>query len=161
MRSRAFNKRIEIWETVKASDGFGGNTVTNVLVTSSWAKIDTFKSGNKNNTDTDFGTLSTQSGIIITLRKREDLVYNSVTQFVMYRGNKYIISTNPTNIQFKDNLIQFIGVREQIDQNADLSDLAKQALAESLALAHVKRVNEDQGFVEDFDCLVSQIKELL
>jgi hypothetical protein len=33
--------------------------------------------------------------------------------------------------------------------------------ATRIAQAHVLRVNTDQGFVEDFDCLVEQIKELL
>jgi head-tail adaptor len=161
MRARAFNKRIEIWEKINVPDGFGGNTTSNVLVTTSWAKIDTFKSANKGSADTDLGLLSTQTGIIITLRKRNDIFYDSVTQFVMYRGNKYIISTSPTNIDFKDNIIQFVGVREQVDQNADLSDLAKQAIAEDLALQHMIRVNIDGGTVTDFDCLVAQIKNLL
>jgi head-tail adaptor len=122
MRSRAFNKRIDIYQTTAISNGFGGYTNTNQLISSTWAKIDTFKSGNKNNTDTDFGTLSTDSGIIITLRKRNDLTYNSASMYVLYRGNKYIISTHPTNVQFKDAIIQFIGIREQIEQPLPIGD---------------------------------------
>jgi head-tail adaptor len=115
MRARAFNKRVTFYRTNRVSDGFSGYTNTNSLVTTSWAKIDTFKSGNKNNTDTDFGTLSTDSGIIITLRKREDLNIDSNKHFIIYRNNKYTISTNPTNVDFKDNIIQFIAIRQQID----------------------------------------------
>ena len=36
MRSRGFNKRIDIYETTTVSDGFGGSTVSDTLVTSSW-----------------------------------------------------------------------------------------------------------------------------
>lgn len=34
-------------------------------------------------------------------------------------------------------------------------------LAEAIALAHLKRVTAEQGFVEDFNCLVNEILELL
>jgi head-tail adaptor len=122
MRSRAFNKRIDIYELLAVADGYGGTTFTNQIVLSTWAKIDTFKSGSKDNTDTDFGTLSTESGVIITIRNRKDLRLNSTNNFILYRGNKYIISTNPTNVQFKDNIVQFIGVREQIEQPLPIGD---------------------------------------
>ena len=149
MRSRAFNKRVEIWSTVIKADDFGGNTTVAFLVTSSWAKIETFKSGNKNNTDTDFGTLSTDNGIIITLRKRNDFEYNSTTHFLKYRGEKYIISTNPTNKDFKDGIIQFICVREQED-NIELSELEIEA---SIAPSYKIRVEADGGVVESLECV--------
>jgi len=150
MRARVYNKRVEIWTTTTIPDTFGGYTVTSFLVTSSWAKIDTFKSGNKNNTDTDFGTLSTQNGIIITLRKRNDFEYNSSTHYVVYRDEKYIISTNPTNENFEDSTIQFIGVRQQ-NENIELSELEIQA---SIAPKYKIRVEADGGIVESLDCVI-------
>ena len=161
MRARTFNKRIELWETTSTADGYGGNIVTDFLVTSSWAKIKTFNPGGRNNSTTDFGILNTQNAITITFRKRNDITYNTATQYVKYRGNKYIITTDPTNIDFEDSYIQFIGQRQNEKQNVELSDLAKQALAESISLAYMIRVNEDGGSVEDYDCLVSQIKDTL
>lgn len=37
--SRVFNRKIELWETTKVSDGFGGNKITNNYVGDLWASV--------------------------------------------------------------------------------------------------------------------------
>ena len=106
MSSRAYNKRIEIYETTPVSDGVGGFTTTTNLIGSSWAKIKTFNVGGNSNA-TDFGLIDVNDSLIITVRKRNDITYNSETQFIKYRGKKYIITTSPINIGFEDREIQY------------------------------------------------------
>ena len=108
MRVRGFNKRIEIWSTANVSDGFGGSKVTSTLLSNSWANIKTYQAGKGNNL-TDFGIVDANNSILITVRKRNDLVYNVETMYVKYRGVSYTISTAPTNINFNDSYITFIG----------------------------------------------------
>jgi len=107
MQSRAYNKRIEIYETTNTTDGFGGNTVSTSLLGKSWAKISTFGVG-RNNNATEFGLLDVNDSLIITVRKRNDITYNSQTQYIIYRGEKYIITTSPVNVGFEDREVQFI-----------------------------------------------------
>jgi head-tail adaptor len=111
MRSRGFNKRVEIWVTTPVSNGFGGYTNTEVLLNTSWAKIETVKP-NRGDLNLDNGILDASNSIIVTLRKREDLTYDMQTQFIKYRGDKYIINSFPANIDFKDNLLKLICTKE-------------------------------------------------
>lgn len=107
MSLRAYNKRIEIYETTTIVDGFGGNTVSTNLLAITWANISTFNVG-RNGNATDYGLLDVNDSLIIKTRKRNDITYNSQTQFIKYRGDKYIITTSPINVNFEDREVQFI-----------------------------------------------------
>lgn len=109
MRARKYNKQIEIWQTTKVSDGFGGNTVTTELIAKSFCKIITNNNIYQNK---EFGLSETTNRIVVQLRKRNDITYNSKNQFVMYRGDKYIISSEPVNIGFEDREIQITLTKE-------------------------------------------------
>ena len=111
MRSRKLSKRIEIWQTSNVSDGFGGNTIAETLITSSWAEVITL---NNTNRSTDIGITSATNTIKIKLRKRNDLTYNSINQFIKYRGCKYIIQNQPFNVGFKDEVIEILAVKEEL-----------------------------------------------
>ena len=87
MRSRGFTKRISIYETTLVPDGFGGNTVTDALLVTTWANIKTFSINSKNITD--LGVIDLNNSIIIKTRKRSDLTYNIQTQYIIYRNEKY------------------------------------------------------------------------
>ena len=107
MNSRAYNKRIEIYESVATPNGFGGNSITPSLIGESWAKISTFNVG-RNTNELSNGLIDVNDSLIITVRKRNDITYNSQTQFIKYRGDKYIITTSPVNVNFEDREVQFI-----------------------------------------------------
>ena len=110
MRSRRFRKRIEIYETTAVSDGVGGNTVTSALLGTSWADL---RSVNKKTDLSQFGINNTQLAIEVTVRKRNDLAYNSINQFIVYGGENYNIVSFPTNTNFDNSLITFIAVKQQ------------------------------------------------
>ncbi len=112
MRSRKLNKRIEIWELTQVSNGFGGYTVTDSLLGSSWCSVKTFQAGRFSNLS-EFGIVEGSKSVLFTLRKRNDLVYDLGTMYIKYRDVKYTISTAPTNVDFDDKYITFIGVAEK------------------------------------------------
>jgi len=111
MRSRAYNKRFDLYESTSADDGFGGFTNTVALLTTCWARIATFNIGSRDSNSTDFGLLDANNALKITVRKRNDITFNSETQYIIFRGEKYNISTSPINVNFEDNIIQFIVVK--------------------------------------------------
>lgn len=120
--ARNFNKVIEFWQTTNASDGFGGNTVSDVLITSSFAKVMTL--GNKNGYNSDnFGVIDKNNAILIHLRKRNDITYNAINQFIKYNGVKYIVKNEPTNIDFNDSYIQIIAVKEATKNVSEINPI--------------------------------------
>tara|TARA_R110001632_G_C11314456_1_gene414994 strand:- start:723 stop:1130 length:408 start_codon:yes stop_codon:yes gene_type:complete len=120
MRSRKLSKRIEIWQTSNVSDGFGGNTVAETLITSSWAEIVTL---NDTNRSTDIGITSATNTIKVRLRKRNDITYNNINQYLKYRGFKYIIKNQPFNVGFRDDIIEILAVKEEIKTVNEISPI--------------------------------------
>jgi len=121
MRSRKLSKRIEIWQTSNVSDGFGGNTVDETFIASSWAEIITL---NNTNRSTDIGITSTTNTIKVRLRKRKDLTYNSINQYLKYRGFKYIIQNQPFNVGFRDDVIEILAVKEELKTANEITPIS-------------------------------------
>ena len=108
-RSRNLRKRIEIWETSKVPDGFGGNTIEAIQLTQTWADIRTLSISNKYGKSPEaVGIFDPGTAIIVKVRKRRDLIYNSINQFIVYNGIQYTIVTNPTNKDFNNQYVEFI-----------------------------------------------------
>ena len=120
MRSRRSSKRVEIWQTSNVADGFGGNTVSETLITSSWAEIITL---NEVNRSTDIGITSATNKIKVRLRKRNDIHYNNINQFLKYRGSKYIIKNQPVNVGFRDDAIEIVAVKEELKSVTEISPI--------------------------------------
>ena len=103
MRARGYSKQIEVWQTVPSDDGYGGDGVTSTLLGKSWCSI---KTPNKNYRTTDEGITETANILILTLRKRNDLAYNSENMYFVFKGVKYVISSEPINVGFEDRDIE-------------------------------------------------------
>ena len=73
MRARSLDKKIEIRSNSPVSDGFGGNTVSDTLIASSWAKVETSKTSSSNLNEIGLNDLA--FNLKITLRKRNDIAY--------------------------------------------------------------------------------------
>lgn len=112
MRARQYNKQIEVWQTTHVSDGFGGNGVTSALLTKSWCKITTPNNNHGIYRTTNVGVTDTSNTLVVTLRKRNDITYNSLNQYFLYRGVKYVISSEPINVGFEDRDIQIVITKE-------------------------------------------------
>lgn len=110
MRARKYNKRIDVYQVTNVSDGFGGNGVgVPTLIARSWCKLITL---NKLDRNTDVGIIDTIDTIVIQLRKRNDLDYNSKNMYFVYRSEKYIMQSEPINVGFEDREIQITLKRE-------------------------------------------------
>ena len=109
MSSRRFNKRIEVWQTTSADDGYGGNTLTDSIITTTWAEIKT----QDGQSVTDLGLDYTKGVLLITVRKRDDLDYNSTAIYIKYKDVKYTITTFPIDENFIGSYISFIAVQDK------------------------------------------------
>ncbi len=91
MNARKYDRRIEIWQTTDVSDGFGGFTVTDELLGSSWCYIG---SGSKSSRRlNELGVTDIANTIIVKLRHRNDLIYSAVNQYLKYKDKKYMIQS--------------------------------------------------------------------
>ena len=120
MRARKYNKRVELWQTT-GNDGssrneYGGSYGEPVLITKTWCRVITLQSrvGASENRSTNFGITDTNDTIIIELRKRNDLQYNSLNQFFSFNGNRWNIQGTPINKDFDNREIQITLKRESI-----------------------------------------------
>lgn len=117
MRARFYNKVIEFWQTSNISDGYGGLTTTDIFIAKSWCNVKTASNNSRYVSRlTDLGITDPTSAIIINLRYRSDIDYNAINQFIKYRGDKYVIQTTPTNIDFRNTEIELIATRQSTDE---------------------------------------------
>jgi len=104
-RARKYNKKIELWQTSTVFDGYSGNATTSALIAHTWCEI---KTNNSTYRDTEFGKTETANRLVLTLRKKSNINYNSKTYFFKYRGETYNIVSEPINVNFEDREIQII-----------------------------------------------------
>ena len=104
-RARKYTKKIELWQTSTVFDGYSGNATTISLIGTVWCEI---KTNNSTYRDTEFGKTETANRLVLTLRKKSDINYNSKTYFFKYRGENYNIVSEPINVNFEDRDIQII-----------------------------------------------------
>ena len=109
MKSRNYTKRIEFYQTAAVADGYGGNTVSETLVATSWANIRTPKDSQRL---IDLGVTDPTDVIIITTRHRNDIDYNAINQFIKYRSVDYVVKNAPTNMGFMDVEVEIIATRQ-------------------------------------------------
>lgn len=109
MKARKYTKRIAFYQTVAVADTYGGSTVSETLVATSWANV---KTNNNVQRLTDLGITDPVNTIVINTRDRNDIDYNAVNQYILYRGVKYIIQNATINVDFNDVDIEIIATRE-------------------------------------------------
>lgn len=123
--ARGFTKRANFYQLGITSDGYGGNVASpDIFMFKTWIKLSSYKVGHSSQSnETGNGLDITQNAVVVTLRNRPDFKYNSTTMFFTYRGDKYIISTNPLNSDFNDAYIQFVAVRQYNQMTSSKDDL--------------------------------------
>jgi SPP1 family predicted phage head-tail adaptor len=157
MRSRQLNKRIEIYQTVNVSDGFGGNTVYDELITSSWAKIETYD--DKKQRQSDIGVADHSQQLKMVIRYRNDIAYNSINQFIMYRGVRYDFTISPNDMDFSNTFISLIAVREVIEDAGTLQPI--NADSNVILVNYKNRVEGNGGELSSEQCTETYIESLL
>ncbi len=119
MNARQFNKRIEVWQTTSTADGSGGNTVSENIITTTWAKLETLSSTQI----TTLGLSYTKESLLVTTRKRKDFNYNSKTIYIKYKDNKYTITSYPSDEDFIGAHITFIAQIEKAQSYPEYSEI--------------------------------------
>lgn len=98
MRPRKYKNKIEVLaytDGAATADGFGGNTGGELSLGNTWCSIATLQV----NKLTDFGLDQTKTGIIIEVRKRNDIDFSRSDLFFRYKGKDYaVLSTTEKNL---------------------------------------------------------------
>jgi hypothetical protein len=94
IKARELTKMVEIWVSAIAPDGFGGNLVTNTLLTTRWCKIEDLGS---NSYQTEAGITDFTDSQKFTFRYDSSLIINPKTHTFKYGGLEYSILDVKTN----------------------------------------------------------------
>ncbi len=153
MRARQLNRRVEIWQSRTVKDGFGGNKTYNELITSSWAAVRTHKDTRRN---TEVGVSDYSEKLDVFMRYRNDIKYNSVNQFLMYRGVKYTFTMSPMNQDFNEVFITLTATRQKNNSIDVLKPIKPDA--NTILVNYKNRVIGDGGKFEAEDCVLTYIE---
>lgn len=85
MISRSYTTKIEIWQTVETSDGFGGYISTDTMQKKVWAGVRTSGAGFKFQ---QFGLNDFKNPVIFSIRGKNNIDFTEKT-FVIYKGHRY------------------------------------------------------------------------
>ncbi len=107
MRGRKYTKKIAFYQVTETQNDYGDTNITDSLIFNTWCQIIT-DNQKGNNRSTEFGQTETSDRLIINLRKRDNFNFNSKDLYVLYRGLRYNIISEPINIGFEDREIQII-----------------------------------------------------
>lgn len=158
MRARSFQKRIELWQEEEYEDSYSGNLVRDILITSVWANVSTLNDNKRNSALTEgLGVEDRSNTIVVKLRKRADITYNSVNQFFKYRGFKYIIQSQPTNVDFDNSYVVIVATRQSVNEVAELTP---DNSANTVYTNYVNSSLEDGSEATSNDCLLTYIEEI-
>ena len=114
VRARKYTKRVQIWQTTFTPDTFGGNVVSEELITTSWAKVRSVSSASRfSQRLTELGITDPTLALIVTVRFRDDIDYNAINRFLLYRGERYVIQNSAVNTNFFDAEVEMIVVKER------------------------------------------------
>ena len=157
MRARQLNKRIEIYQVKTVYDGFSGKTVYDELITSSWAKVETHD--DKRQQQNEVGIDDYSQKLKITMRFRNDVAYNSVNQFLMYRGVKYTFTVSPNDMDFSSTFITLIAQREVLKEVSLIEPINPDA--NTIFVNYKNRVEANDGELSSETCTQEYIDSLL
>lgn len=99
MLARQYDKRIKLYTTETVPDGFGGNTVEEVLIGSFWAEI----SQNSAFRDVQQGKSDIKDNWSFKIRSTPKITPNNIDNlFIEYRGVKRVVN----DIRYNDELFR-------------------------------------------------------
>ena len=102
MISRQYTRKIAIYKTTDVSDGYGGNTITDVLIGSYWAEV----KQNSAFRDNSIGKSDIKNNYSFKIRANDNLTPDIDNLSIVYRGNKYVVN----DIRYDDELFRFVNI---------------------------------------------------
>jgi len=88
---RKYLDRVYVYRHTPTADGYGGNTLTETLLASSWAGVESLSAFKL----TQFGLDTSKQSIRVRMRYRSDVDYKSEGVFLKYKTKEWI----PTSIE--------------------------------------------------------------
>jgi SPP1 family predicted phage head-tail adaptor len=102
MLSRQYDKKIQIYRIETVADGYGGSTVSDVLIGSYWAEV----SQNSAFRDTQQGMSTIKNNWSFKIRANDFITPYVNNLSILYRGNKYVIN----DIRYNDELFRELNI---------------------------------------------------
>lgn len=102
MISRQYTRKITIYKTANVSDGYGGNTVTDVLIGSYWAEV----KQNSSFKDNSIGKSDIKNNYSFKIRANLTLTPDIDNLSIIYKGSKYVVN----DFRYDDELFRFVNI---------------------------------------------------
>jgi SPP1 family predicted phage head-tail adaptor len=102
MIARKYSRLVEFYKTENVSDGFGGNTINEVVIGSYWAEVKQISSFN----DTAQGKDVIKNNYSFNIRVNEFIEPHLNNLSIIYNGQKYVVN----NFEYLDHLFRFIKI---------------------------------------------------
>lgn len=102
MISRQYTRKIAIYKTINIEDGFGGNTVSDVLIGSYWAEV----KQNSAFKDNSIGRADIKNNYSFKIRANSTLTPDINNLSIIFKGSKYVVN----DIRYDDELFRCINI---------------------------------------------------
>jgi len=102
MLARQYSRKIAIYKTVNVPDGYGGNTVNDVLIGSYWAEV----KQNSAFKDNSIGKADIKNNYSFKIRASLKLDMDINNLSIIYNGLKYVVN----DIRYDDELFRFLNI---------------------------------------------------
>lgn len=102
MLSRQYSRKVNIYKTSSVADGYGGNTVTDVLIGSFWAEV----KQNSAFKDNSLGKSDIKNTYLFKIRANSILTPDLDNLKIEYRSAFYVVN----DIRYDDELFRFINI---------------------------------------------------
>ena len=102
MIARQYNRKIQIYKTTTVADGYGGNTISDVLIGSFWAEV----KQNSAFKDNSLGKADIKNNYSFKIRANSNLNPDIDNLSIVYREVKYVVN----DIRYDDELFRFINI---------------------------------------------------
>tara|TARA_R110000822_G_scaffold76214_3_gene183166 strand:+ start:18 stop:338 length:321 start_codon:yes stop_codon:yes gene_type:complete len=102
MIARKYSRLVDFYKTENVSDGFGGNTVNDILIGSYWAEVKQISSSN----DTSIGRDVIKNNYSFNIRVNQFLEPHLNNLSIIYNAQKYVVN----NFEYIDPLFRFIKI---------------------------------------------------
>ena len=112
MDARKLSRRVEIWATGSASDGYGGYTTTATIQTTTWAQIEPVGASNKlASRYQNLGLDALENTYVFIFRRRSDFNMTANNIFLKYGGDQYAIR-NVSDEDVEKSFIRILATKE-------------------------------------------------
>ena len=102
MLARQYSRKIAIYKTATVPDGYGGNTVNDVLIGSYWAEV----KQNSAFKDNSIGKADVKNNYSFKIRASLKLDMDINNLSIIYNGLKYVVN----DIRYEDELFRFLNI---------------------------------------------------